>query len=311
MGINPNALRFLARDSKRGNDFAQTAMIGRQGVHVSAKQCSTILNDEFGLGLPSDRILAAHAAGYAEELLKLLGAQRVESFDYSDYEGATHVHDFNTPIPDRHKNQYTFLIDGGTLEHVFNFPTALKNCMEMLKVGGTYFGATPANNEMGHGFYQFSPELYFRVFSKQNGFRTDAVFLYEGRESTTWLKVADPEIIGRRAEKVNCRSTYMLVRATKLEHNEIFAQPPLQPDYVAAWHSSETGGHSNEAKNGSHVAGKPLWRRAGSVLPYRIKRLITMSRVNMKHGFDRIKIHCGMNPDPEMYKLFDPRADGI
>jgi hypothetical protein len=29
---------------------------------------------------------------------------------------------------------------------------------------------TPANNQMGHGFYQFSPELFFRVFSQENGY---------------------------------------------------------------------------------------------------------------------------------------------
>ena len=68
------------------------------------------------------------------------------------------------------KNKYTLVIDGGCLEHIFNFPVAIKNCMEMLQEGGHFIGITPANNLMGHGFYQFSPELYFRIFSKENGF---------------------------------------------------------------------------------------------------------------------------------------------
>src|SRR5438477_418150 len=79
-------------------------------------------------------------------------------------------HDMNEPIPDKFKETYTAVLDGGSLEHVFNFPVAIKNCMEMVKVGGHYLAITPANNFFGHGFYQFSPELYFTVLSKENGF---------------------------------------------------------------------------------------------------------------------------------------------
>jgi len=39
------------------------------------------------------------------------------------------------PIDTIHKNKYDLVFDGGTLEHVFNFPVAIKNCMEMVKVG--------------------------------------------------------------------------------------------------------------------------------------------------------------------------------
>ena len=35
------------------------------------------------------------SAGYAETLLQYLGAKDVHSFDFSNYEGATHVHDMN------------------------------------------------------------------------------------------------------------------------------------------------------------------------------------------------------------------------
>ena len=77
----------------------------------------------------------------------------------------------NLPIGDDLKRKFSVVIDGGTLEHVFNFPVAIKNCMQMLDVGGHFFVHTMANNFMGHGFYQFSPELFYRVFSPENGFR--------------------------------------------------------------------------------------------------------------------------------------------
>ena len=36
--------------------------------------------------------------------------------------------------------------------------------------GGVLYIATPANNHCGHGFYQFSPELFFSLLSPKNGF---------------------------------------------------------------------------------------------------------------------------------------------
>jgi len=41
---------------------------------------------------------------------------------------------------------YTTVIDGGSLEHVFNFPQAIANCMNMVAVGGHFIGLSPANN---------------------------------------------------------------------------------------------------------------------------------------------------------------------
>jgi len=85
MGLNPNAIRFLARESKNRNRCERTAMIGRQGVHVPAAQLEQSLNEEFQLDLPSDQIRAAHAAGFADDLFRLLGSKTVDSFDYSDH----------------------------------------------------------------------------------------------------------------------------------------------------------------------------------------------------------------------------------
>ena len=63
--------------------------------------------------------------------------------------------------------QFDVVYDGGTLEHVFNFPVALRNAMELLRPGGRLFTIhTCANNLCGHGFYQFSRELFYRTLSQ-------------------------------------------------------------------------------------------------------------------------------------------------
>jgi hypothetical protein len=88
----------------------------------------------------------------------------VVTLDNSAYEGAAIVIDLNAPLPDALKNRFTAVIDGGCLEHIFNFPQAIKNSMEMLSIGGHFLGITPANNFCGHGFYQFSPGALFSHF---------------------------------------------------------------------------------------------------------------------------------------------------
>ena len=140
----------------------------------------------------------------------------------------------NRPIGDGHKRRFSAVIDGGTLEHIFNFPTAIRNCMEMLEVGGHFFSHTMANNFMGHGFYQFSPELFHRVFARENGFRLHRAVVFEQRIGRPrWYEAADPREVGERVELTNGRQTYLMVHAERIADVPIFAAPPQQADYSA------------------------------------------------------------------------------
>ncbi|HQV53242.1 MAG: hypothetical protein IPF95_14935 [Flavobacteriales bacterium] len=101
----------------------------------------------------------------------------------------------------------------------------------VLEIGGAYIGITPANNQMGHGFYQFSPELYFRVFSPENGFEVQKVFL---NTNGSIYEVADPLDVGSRVELTNSRPAALVVIAKKVKNIAEF-QIPQQSDYVSEW----------------------------------------------------------------------------
>jgi hypothetical protein len=108
--------------------------------------------------------------------------------------------------------------------------------MQMLDVGGHFFVHTMANNFMGHGFYQFSPELFYRVFSPENGFRMRRVVVFEQRVGRPrWYEAADPKEINERVELINRRPTYLLVHAERFADVPIFAAAPQQTDYTAHW----------------------------------------------------------------------------
>jgi SAM-dependent methyltransferase len=239
MGLDVNGTRFLLYARQRGVAFTTSAMIGRQQMLIGAKSLHrNYLQFGFDLELKTVEGLLTRSGGYAEPFLTLLGADEIVSFDASDYEGATYRHDFNQPIPDEFKNKFSVVLDGGSLEHIFNFPRAIKNCMEMVSEGGHFLAITPANNHCGHGFYQFSPELYFRIFSPANGFEIEQIAVYEETFDPPWYEVIDPVAVKERVMLINGEPSMLLIIAKKLKTVEIFAKPPQQSDYFTRWNAS-------------------------------------------------------------------------
>ena len=142
------------------------------------------------------------------------------------------------------KRRFTVVFDGGSLEHIFNFPVAIRNCMEMVQCNGHFIGIVPCNNYMGHGFYQFSPELFFRIFTEENGFKMEKMILYETSPMARWYQVFDPQEIGRRVEVRTRRNTLLIIQARKVAVKSLFTTTPQQSDYAAIWQGCNKDGHT-------------------------------------------------------------------
>ena len=229
MGLNINATRLLMRLRSEGFGYGKVLTLGRQRLNLSRRELQKNLNS-FGYDSNAHELKKKNN-GYCEPFLELLGAAQVDSMDVSDYEKATLLHDLNEPIADQYKGTYDTVIDSGTLEHVFNFPVAIKNCMELVRTGGHYIGITPCNNFFGHGFYQFSPELYYRVFSKENGFEVSHMYFFLDDASTSFYAVKDPAEVRERVILNNTSPSYLFVMAKKLSAAPIFSRTPQQSDY--------------------------------------------------------------------------------
>jgi hypothetical protein len=201
----------------------------------------------------------------------------------------------NSGLPGEVKEQYTTVLDGGSLEHVFNFPMAIRNCMEMVSVGGHYLGITPANNLMGHGFYQFSPELYFSVFARENGFDLISLIACEDRKRATWYAVRSPREVRRRVTLTNAVPVSLLIVAKRVMKTVIFETTPQQNDYLSVWHQYAT------ASDRVPPAAPRATRRVSPLdrgkrrIPVLLKRLVR--RV--------VRIHRG-GFDPRFFQPLDP-----
>ena len=225
MGIDVHVLNFL-RYISRKEPLGRVATIGRQLLMVAPARLAEIMElpmvSDFGM--------------YSEELLKLhFGANLVDSYDYSDYEGATFTADMNKPlVPTR---EYDTVIDCGSLEHIYNVPQAMANISLLCSKGGKIVHISPGNNFCGHGFWQFSPELFFSLYSEANGYDETQVFLADLKSPRHWFEV-EPPTNGRRAEVISKTPLYVMCRARKIFdfcHDEV-----QQSDYVYEWQLSES-----------------------------------------------------------------------
>ena len=93
-----------------------------------------------------------------KEALEAKGIGPITTVDIFD-DRADWRADFNLPISAEHKEQYQTVIDIGCLEHLFNTATCLKNCMDMVQVGGFYVLETPVHGCFMHGFHTFNPDM--------------------------------------------------------------------------------------------------------------------------------------------------------
>ena len=179
----------------------------------------------------------AGQAHYFEPILRQwFGAQTTDAVDASSYEQARLIHDMNQPWPDAGelgavRGGYDAVLDFGCLEHVFNFPVAWRNCVDLCRVGGHVLHALPANNLTGHGFYQFSPELFFNLYRPENGFELRGLYFALKADARHWWRVADPMAVKRRVNLCNGHEVYMLVLAQKL-HDPGPLPAPQQSDYA-------------------------------------------------------------------------------
>ena len=177
MGINASAIRVFLLESQRKKFGEQLLTLGKQDVFVNLEELATIF-DDYGKvlknqpGVPVLSTKPGFAAGRLitdEYLFSALGFTDRRSLDASEYESADYIFDLNKPeTPEKLSDSWDVIFDGGTIEHVFNVPNALANICRMLKVGGRIIHIAPSSNHIDHGFYMFSPTLFWDYYHANN-----------------------------------------------------------------------------------------------------------------------------------------------
>src|SRR5207248_2272071 len=110
-----------------------------------------------------------------DAFFRMLGADRVRAIDYSDYEGAEIVHDLNRPIPVELAASADFIVDGSTLDNVFDPATCIQSVARILRPGGRFIAnnvGSPHQNP-----YMIMTPYWLLDFFSINGFADCRVYV--------------------------------------------------------------------------------------------------------------------------------------
>ena len=179
------------------------AMLGRQRWIGTRKGSSARLLDEtIRKYLPDLGEEDLHNADdeYSEALFHALGFSQVDSIDFSEFEGATIVHDLTEELPPDLQGAFDVIYDGGTCEHIFELPKAYANIDKALKPGGVLIGHSPCNNWINHGFYQISPEMVYGYWERARGYEVLDLTLQPllPNFALKTAKTTNPNVTGKR-----------------------------------------------------------------------------------------------------------------
>jgi hypothetical protein len=180
----------------------------------------------------------------AQTVLSLLGADSVSVADCSTYENPNYVIDLNETVGKEFHDKFNVILDVGTLEHVFDLPTALINVTRMLKSGGNIILILPAAGLIDHGFYGISPTLLFDFFGN-NGFDNISCYLLEASQFNTAKKakvykydhVGDQQVlISKKGVEV---AFFATKKSTSTSNDPIIK--PMQSLFLNMWQNQSNG----------------------------------------------------------------------
>src|SRR4051812_41323848 len=111
MALTPNCSTFLFYSKSLGVSFDRSLMLGRLNLYVTKENIASDIA-KFKVAAKDPRTIVFKDE-YSEPLFEILGASKIDSMDFSDYEKATIVHDLNQPVPAEYKGKFTAIVDGG------------------------------------------------------------------------------------------------------------------------------------------------------------------------------------------------------
>ncbi len=198
MGIAQAPIKMLMCEGIRRPFAGAVLTLGKQQIYVTREKLKKIaLQMNYTLSKFEDSPIGSteKGSGFATPisdvaLFRSLGFSEVRSLDYSDYEDANEIFDLNSQeLPAHLEGAFDVVLDSGTIEHVFHLPNTLKNLTKMTREGGRIIIGTPSSNHIDHGFYMFSPTLFYDYYcSNRFEINTFQIFQYSQMHATKpWL----------------------------------------------------------------------------------------------------------------------------
>jgi hypothetical protein len=197
MGLGLQVVDAIGREHAYCPIKGDVLFIGRQATYFTPAGLAAQLRSYGHVVDPGaieiDRTTVHRLPGYGEivtdrSIFHALGIDSVRALDVSPYEGAEVVHDLNRPLPDNLKAIADFIVDGSTLDNVFDPAMTLRNYAHLLRPGGRLVAVNALNMRDG-AFTICSPDWFLDYFV-ENGFSDCKVYVcagFAGSYNSYWL----------------------------------------------------------------------------------------------------------------------------
>lgn len=248
MGLPRGAMQLLLDECRREVFSGHVATLGRQHIYFGIdelRQCAAARDltlSDVDVRLHREPKLAESGFISDETFFRAIGFSEVTSIDFSNYEESNVIVDLNREIPTELHSQFDLIVDGGTLEHVFHLPQVLNNLYLMLRLGGRVIHLSPASNFLDHGFYCFSPTLFWDFYSiNEYEIQTAKLIRIEGQPPKDhWsISIYEPGILDSISAGGLDDARYMNFVVAKKLSRSTGDRIPQQGYYLNTWNRKE------------------------------------------------------------------------
>lgn len=229
-------IRMLVAEHKRSPIQGKILVLGKQTMGIDLKKALEIFHEQgCSINPKFDKELVAKNLKTFDDtqFLQLFNNIEYYSLDIVSEGSSSIVHDLNFPIPKKLEDQFDFIIDGGTFDHLVDIKSAFSNVIKMLKPGGRIFQWNAASNYANAGYLSFSAD-FFHDFYMVNKFAECKTFFAEGYTwgAQNWHIYEFMPSSGNRYPcfRASPFLTMVLVLATKGK-NSTYDQMPIQLQY--------------------------------------------------------------------------------
>ncbi|SEV91659.1 methyltransferase domain-containing protein [Halobacterium jilantaiense] len=160
MGLTTTCALLLTRVANELEDTETVVCLGNPHTLVTYEDYT---RKAAALDIEVPDTIRNHPDGELEvrAFFEAIGFPDFRVLDIDDYQGAGIVQNLSEDsLDDEHCGVADLVYDTGTLEHVYNLDSALKNIHRLLSDGGIAYHVNPTNGMLDHGFYQISPTFY-------------------------------------------------------------------------------------------------------------------------------------------------------
>jgi len=230
MGLTPPSLKYIIKAKKKYQIKGPVLTFGNQDIYATSSHVSKwIKNERLPLNLPekihysTSRTMAeinkeSERFIHAKTFFEMIGIAESQYYDIDkfNFDKPRILHDLEKPFPAKYHNFFRLIIDSGTMEHIFDIKAVMENIVKITKVGGYVLQMLPANNFLNHGFYQFSPTLFYDFYTN-NGFEIVESYIIEIKSKIQRFHTycQDRDYLGLYFNQNNRLGSLFLVRKKK------------------------------------------------------------------------------------------------